>query len=467
MPELGRASFGGEIGKVNNGGGALLSDLLTAGTGVTLTGSSEPYTLNVNLSTGVAGGQSVIGGTAASDSLTVSSTSNGTKGTIIFGSTSGFVVDEANAQLKLGTGASAIASSAFSMFTAAANTFKSVQVSNTNAGGSAQCGYTMSQGVALSGATAHFLLTGSGFTTSGNMTAGTVYYQLAGGSGNMVWRHFQNNGDIIFQNQTTDVERFRILNAGSVRHLNAPSISFSSGAAITPAGATVAEWGMTPPNVASAAGAVLDAHKWDATTITLTGATNVTTATGFNFISHEQPTISAGSALTVSAAANVVIKGGPIGGGAGPATLSASYGLWVQAPAITNVSLGGSSSIRCDDKILITATNDPAGSYVRMTGGGSQNISGDGTVQLMGATSCGIYGGGVEGFRVDSNGNAICAAETVIANAATNGFVYLRTVAGAPTGVPTAITGHAATLFDTTNSKLWVYNGSWKGVVVT
>jgi len=52
-----------------------------AGTG--LTKSSQ--TLSNNLSTGVSGGQSVVGGTAASDSLTISSTTNATKGKIKFG----------------------------------------------------------------------------------------------------------------------------------------------------------------------------------------------------------------------------------------------------------------------------------------------------------------------------------------------------------------------------------------------
>lgn len=53
-----------------------------------------------NLSTGVAGGQSVIGGTAASNNLTLSSTSNATKGKILFGTSA---YDEANNRLGIGT----------------------------------------------------------------------------------------------------------------------------------------------------------------------------------------------------------------------------------------------------------------------------------------------------------------------------------------------------------------------------
>ena len=49
---------------------------------------------------------------------------------------------------------------------------------------------------------------------------------------------------------------------------------------------------------------------------------------------------------------------------------------------------------------------------------------------------------------------------------ATEGFPYMPAVAGAPTGVPTAQTGYSPFVFDTTNNKLWVYNGGWKGTVL-
>jgi len=51
-------------------------------------------TITANLSTGISGGQSAIGGTAAGDDLTLSSTSNATKGNIFFGTASTY--DEVN-----------------------------------------------------------------------------------------------------------------------------------------------------------------------------------------------------------------------------------------------------------------------------------------------------------------------------------------------------------------------------------
>lgn len=54
-----------------------------------------------------------------------------------------------------------------------------------------------------------------------------------------------------------------------------------------------------------------------------------------------------------------------------------------------------------------------------------------------------------------------------ISNSATHGFLGLPTVAGAPTGTPNKYAaGRALAVFDTTNHKIWVYDGTWKGVVV-
>jgi hypothetical protein len=69
---------------------------LTFSTGLTRIGN----TVSNNLSTGISGGQSVIGGTGSGENLTLSSTSNATKGKILFGTSA---YDEANNRLGIGT----------------------------------------------------------------------------------------------------------------------------------------------------------------------------------------------------------------------------------------------------------------------------------------------------------------------------------------------------------------------------
>lgn len=82
--------------------------------------------------------------------------------------------------------------------------------------------------------------------------------------------------------------------------------------------------------VASAAGATWDGL-YEAGSLTLSGSTNITNATGVNRATFEAPTISAAQALTVTNAATVAIVGPPTGIGAGPATITNAYSLWVQS----------------------------------------------------------------------------------------------------------------------------------------
>jgi hypothetical protein len=71
-------------------------------------------------------------------------------------------------------------------------------------------------------------------------------------------------------------------------------------------------------------------------------------------------------------------------------------------------------------------------------------------------------GQGNQVIRKDANHNQILGAEAALATTATNGFTYIPTCAGTPTGTPTAITGKVPIVADTTNNKLYVYlGGAW------
>lgn len=95
--------------------------------------------------------------------------------------------------------------------------------------------------------------------------------------------------------------------------------------------------------VASAAAAVLDDFGIRASTITITGATNIVTAAGFNYASIKAPTYSAASALTITNAATLYISNAPSGGGAGPATITNAYSVWIDAglPRIDSTTANG------------------------------------------------------------------------------------------------------------------------------
>lgn len=68
--------------------------------------------------------------------------------------------------------------------------------------------------------------------------------------------------------------------------------------------------------------------------------------------------------------------------------------------------------------------------------------------------------------KITGLGSLVVGQGAALANAATDGFLYLPTVAGTPTGVPTAQTGSIPFAYDSTNNLLYVYNGAWKKTTV-
>lgn len=89
-------AMGNRFVKVADSSAMLTKYINLAGTGLTKTSQ----TIANNLSTGVSGGQSIKSGTGASDTLRIFSTTNATKGKIIFGNSA---YDEANNRLGINT----------------------------------------------------------------------------------------------------------------------------------------------------------------------------------------------------------------------------------------------------------------------------------------------------------------------------------------------------------------------------
>lgn len=63
-------------------------------------------------------------------------------------------------------------------------------------------------------------------------------------------------------------------------------------------------------------------------------------------------------------------------------------------------------------------------------------------------------------LTLTSGGSVVCG-NAALSTSATDGFLYIPTCAGTPSGTPTAQTGRVAIVFDTTNNKLCVYDGGW------
>jgi hypothetical protein len=58
--------------------------------------------------------------------------------------------------------------------------------------------------------------------------------------------------------------------------------------------------------------------------------------------------------------------------------------------------------------------------------------------------------------------DSVTIGNGAIATTATDGFLYIPTCAGTPTGTPTAQAGEVALIYDTTNHQFWIYDGAWK-----
>jgi len=146
---------------------------------------------------------------------------------------------------------------------------------------------------------------------------------------------------------------------------------------------------------------------------------------------------------------------------------------WFAAPrGAANIGIvaaaGGGSVFVSNSGLTVSGSNDvqfsptfnsPANDLTAL------RVSVTDTASAAGAKLIAANLGATTVFKVPKEGGVITQG-TVLATNATRGFAYLPTCAGAPSGVPNAETGCAAMVYDTTNNKIWFYNGAWRGVVV-
>jgi hypothetical protein len=72
----------------------------------------------------------------------------------------------------------------------------------------------------------------------------------------------------------------------------------------------------------------------------------------------------------------------------------------------------------------------------------------------------------VEHFLVDHKGNVVISS-AALATTAADGFLYIPTTAGAPTGTPTSYSGRVPIVYDTVGNRLYIYSGAWRSVLLS
>lgn len=474
----------------------------TFSTGLTNTAG----TITNNAITGLSGGQVFTGDTVSGGNAIYRANSAGVNGTHIFGNTTSVELGEASVANGpfISAGVATPQANCIMELSKAQSTITVAAVVNASANSAAQSGFWAGQAADLSAARAAIQMNGTGFTTSGVQVAGGGTFMVIGGSGNQVFDLRQASGDFIWTTGTSPVEKMRLTNGGKLELTGSPYASFTSSTTTrAQANGEVMAFAATPPSQASAAGALLNAYRWDAATATLTGTTHVTTATGFNFIDVEAPTITDASAVTVDNTATMTIKGGPVAAGSvtigGVGRIRAA--LWTQegavvvdaitggytlltglrsALAVRDPLAGGEANISADDgffgQSLVGYTNSvysglnvgaATGTVLALTygaGGVASNaITVQGTGGAIAMLTAATFSSTVSalGYADDANGNARIGKNATLATSATDGFPQMPNVAGRFTGTPTLpFTGGTPFGYNKSQSSLQIWNSS-------
>ena len=143
--------------------------------------------------------------------------------------------------------------------------------------------------------------------------------------------------------------------------------------------------------------------------------------------------------------------------GIGTASPSAKLHVYEPTAAATNVRVLANGGQQAALQLAGNGTTFGSTSFDVFQDGGS-----DAYVANRANASLRFWTNNTERMRITGTGN-ISAGAGAVATTATDGFLYVPTCAGTPTGTPTAITGMAPIVVNTTNNKLYFYSGGqWR-----
>lgn len=165
----------------------------------------------------------------------------------------------------------------------------------------------------------------------------------------------------------------------------------------------------------------------------------------------------------------------------GASTITNAYTLFVESPTVgTNATITNRYAAGFSGGIEVTTGNSLFRGVVTISRGVDANVTNfsvsSGTanigvfslntdqpnsrVLLTSRNSNTLNLGTQDTIRmsIDTSGNIICGVGAIATNA-TNGFLYVPTCAGVPTGIPTTVTGRVPIVADSTNNRLYIYSG--------
>jgi|688.fasta_scaffold07307_7 hypothetical protein len=195
------------------------------------------------------------------------------------------------------------------------------------------------------------------------------------------------------------------------------------------------------------------------------------------------PLVQSGSTLRATVSELTAGRQVSAAGVAVTGTTVPANGVYLPAANTLGISTNSTNAVRVESNgnVGISAGNAPtqvlslyrAGSTQTAVSFGNSNSGVNGTVVGVDTAGNAIISqtqaltmtfscAGLNRVVLTAAGNVSVGAGAV-ATTATNGFLYVPTCAGTPTGTPTTVTGFAPIVVDTTNNKLYFYSGGvWR-----
>jgi hypothetical protein len=155
---------------------------------------------------------------------------------------------------------------------------------------------------------------------------------------------------------------------------------------------------------------------------------------GFSFAGGAHTTLASSEAIDVHFNLNRTVN---FSNGA----VSTQRAFVIQAPVYSHVS--GSNTITTAATLAITNAPTTTGGFTTITN----------------PLALWVQAGAV---RFDNNLYGLAGTTSM-----TDGFTYIPAASGVPSGVPTSYSGRVPLYYDTANNRLYVYNGSWRSVLLS